>query len=389
MLEFRHILPQFGELAKSISEQMDVKRDQLKTAVGIASEDEEAWADHLQKIKTTKTKWLVGIPLGDATLRGAVKPSPVGVPIPYSALATDGSQIPLDRHEAAPCYVLNVGRIALHYGTGERPLMDSQPQLFFRDEDLLVESGDGVSTELSYVTERDIATRRFLAEMEALGDLIEKFSDRPDCVALVDGTLILWAQEARSEGAKDKTVQAFLAVMEKARSSRIPVIGYLSRPASREVIGALRVVLGEADAGEAKGPSINRLSDADLFRSLLAAGQRSGLFASQSKILKDYDPDGQKITFCYLNAGGEIARLEMPRWVADDTELLDRCHVVCVDQIAKGHGYPVCLSEAHEMAIIRAPERAAFYQLIERVLIEARLPVLRTAKAAAKRRRAV
>jgi len=40
-------------------------------------------------------------------------------PASYRVLATDGSQIAIDRHEVASCYVINVGTVRIEYG--ERP----------------------------------------------------------------------------------------------------------------------------------------------------------------------------------------------------------------------------------------------------------------------------
>ncbi len=37
--------------------------------------------------------------------------------------------------------------------------------------------------------------------------------------------------------------------------------------------------------------------------------------------------------------------------------------MVC-DQIRKGSGYPVSLSEAHEQAVVRASDRELFYDLL-------------------------
>ena len=51
--------------------------------------------------------------------------------------AADGSQIVSDRHDIALCYLLNIGLIALRYGTGERATLTSRPYLALPEDDLL------------------------------------------------------------------------------------------------------------------------------------------------------------------------------------------------------------------------------------------------------------
>lgn len=51
----------------------------------------------------------------------------------HTVVATDGSQILPSHHEIAYCSLINVGRVVLHYGTQEWPLLDSQPLLLYGD----------------------------------------------------------------------------------------------------------------------------------------------------------------------------------------------------------------------------------------------------------------
>ena len=70
------------------------------------------------------------------------------------------------------------------------------------------------------------------------------------------------------------------------------------------------------------------------------------------------------IDFVYINVGAEIARLEFPAWTTPDA-LEQLCGAV-IDQCAKGMGYPVALSEAHEQAVVKAADRRAFVELARR-----------------------
>jgi hypothetical protein len=47
------------------------------------------------------------------------------------------------------------------------------------------------------------------------------------------------------------------------------------------------------------------------------------------------------------------------------------------------------LTEAHELAVVRGPDRARFYDTLEGMLARARLPIAVTRKALAKRTRSL
>ena len=399
MLQFGDIIAHVGKLAAETARRTSVRSSQTEIAVAQAKLPAAVWRGHHDRILGAQTAWLTARPISAESVASAVAKTPLNAPTIYTAFSVDGSQIPLDRHEIAVCYLLNIGSVAIHYGTGDRPTLTSRAALHYTDKDVLIGASDADGDAAnSYITDRELSNRRFLAEIDALGDLIDACADRPDVVGFIDGTLILWTQETEEREERAEAVLRLSAMLEKARERRIPIIGYLSRPASREVIGALRVSLCPlehvvcklcpyVERGEPLPCApIDRLCDADLFSELLRPRERSGLFMSQSKILSSYKPAHNKIGFFYLNTGREIARIELPRWVCDDPALLARSHAVTLDQIDKGAGYPICLTEAHEQAVVRAPDRAAFFRLVERALVGSGQPAVRTAKAVAKRR---
>ena len=90
--------------------------------------------------------------------------------------------------------------------------------------------------------------------------------------------------------------------------------------------------------------------------------------------------------FYYLNGGAEIARVEVPDWLADDPELLALSHAMLVKQCELGMGYPVAISEAHEQAVITGHDREEFRRLTLMLLEQQGLPTPESAKATSKRR---
>lgn len=384
MLELSQVVRDIGKMGAEARRRGERVASQMQTALGQARMDADAWNVARAKIAGARSSWLAA-QCGEET-PGSVVPLPHPAPAVYSALATDGSQIPLDRHAVAPCYLLNVGEIALHYGTGERPRLTSQATLHYKDEDIYTGGGEGDPVPL---TEKIIANRRLLAESAALAKLIAEHRERT-AIALVDDPLIVWTPTGETEAAQKQVIDDFCVMLEAGRQARVPVAGYVSRPGHKDVVGALRLTLCEDDC--AHGPKdrcsqLSRLTDAALFAALLPVpGDRSAVFGSNARGLALYPPE-QRVRFFYLHAGAEIARVEIPQWVADDAALLDRVHVLAFDQCRKGQGYPVALSEAHERAVVRASERDAFFQLVENAFVRERLPALQTRKALAKRTR--
>jgi len=138
---------------------------------------------------------------------------------------------------------------------------------------------------------------------------------------------------------------------------------------------------GKQDCGD-----LARITDSQLFISLLAPGERSALFASRSKIIKGHY-DQHEVLFFYLRVEDEIARVELPVWVASSPTQIDMMHGMILDQCRKGDGYPVALSEAHEQAVVTISDRENFWQLVESCLIEDHLPVYTTGKSRSKKMR--
>lgn len=377
-------MAQIADMGAEVKQRAQRLTDEMSTALGCARMSVEEWTEARARIDAVAPpQWQQWATIDQPPSTSYALPALSRVN--YTALATDGSQIPLDRHAMAPCFLLNVGMIALHYGTGERPTMESRATLHYKPEEIYSTSQSGEETPVS---ERWVATRRLLAESGALAELVAVNHER-DAVALVDDPLIVWTPTGESDEMQKRIIDEFCEMLKAAMQARVPIAGYVSRPGHRDVVGTLRMTL--CPDACTHGPSspcraIAHLSDAQLFSRLLPnPGDRTQAFGSNAPNLKHY-PEEQKIAFFYLNAGAEIARVEIPRWVAADKDLLDKVHAGVYDQVVKGQGYPVALSEAHERAIVRGPERDAFFRLVEQYFVRQNLPVMTTRKAVSKRR---
>jgi hypothetical protein len=128
---------------------------------------------------------------------------------------------------------------------------------------------------------------------------------------------------------------------------------------------------------------IEGLTDRFLFSTVLKPGESSPVFKSSSKICEMYGD--HHIHFFYINIGEEIARIEIPEWVALDSELLACVHTLIFDQAKKGKGYPVSIAEAHEQAVVKGKDRDFFFDLVREALVKSDVKVSVSRKGLSKR----
>lgn len=354
-------------------------------------------ADRLaERVATSQTSWLVAIPCGESL--DLCVPAPPA-PRSYTVIATDGSQIEPNRHASVLCYLLNVGSATLHYGDHPKALLRNTAALHYSDDDLFITSNNRQIP----IQGQLLAVKRQISELRMLLDLVKTLpQDIPTAegpiLTLQDGTLILWPLTAATidDHVRETLLQEFLACLDEMRWANLPVASYISRPRSTDVVNALRVArcpyptatcsryCSHVDRNrEAPCSDIYGVLDRDLFAGILDEGERSALFKSDSSISRDRYLEN-KIVFFYLNVGKEIARVELPEWVATNPDLLNRVHALVYDQCRRGRGYPPALIEAHEKAVIDQNDRHQFQMLLDTILVRNGLPLTISAKSRAK-----
>ncbi|MEM8832017.1 MAG: DNA double-strand break repair nuclease NurA, partial [Cyanobacteria bacterium P01_G01_bin.19] len=246
-------------------------------------------------------------------------------PAPYShsVFATDGSQISPSHHEIAYCYLINIGQVMLHYGQSLHPLLDSVPEVFYKKEDLYVSKQWGIRLEEWMGHRRTVSEAETLAEMACNWVLPPgQHHDTPN-LALVDGSLIYWFLDSLPNEARDKILPPILTSCEKLRQTQIPMMGYVSASRSTEGLNFLRFEACEYDhpncvvncgdlTEQYPCQKIDSLRDSTFWAGQLQPGQRSPLYRSNLRILDLYE-EAQRVYFCYVNVGTEIARVEVPQ----------------------------------------------------------------------------
>ncbi|MEH1824308.1 MAG: DNA double-strand break repair nuclease NurA [Nostoc sp.] len=317
----------------------------------------------------------------------------IDIPVPpkiHTVIATDGSQIAPNHHEIAYCYLLNIGRVVLHYGQNRHPLLDSLPEVFYRPEDLYMSRQWGIRTEEWMSFRRTASEATVLAELAC--DAAQK---ETPALAMVDGSLIYWFLEQLPMDARDRILPPILEAWQQMRDAQIPLMGYLSASRSIETMNFLRLLACPHPAPDCKSHCPNQLEkvpckifeqlrDTSVWATRLKPGQRSTLWRSNSPILELYGD--QTIYFCYVHVGTEIARIEVPAWVAENAAMLDQALGLMLAQVQKGYGYPVAIAEAHNQAVVKGGDRARFFALLEQQMIKAGLKNVGTSYKEARKR---
>ena len=393
-LDLHKVAGQITEMVGQLKEGSAARQERLNFALQTMQSAD--FGKLKKKVAKSKTTWLVA-GLVDSLTETHPCPAP---PPDFTVLATDGSHIDVDRHHNARCFLINIGTVSLTYGSKPDADLAAYPRLYSGDKELVIAGGAGDREQV--IDSTLLGIKRGVEECAYLAKLASGLPSGSRSIALLDGSLILWGLSGKEypafvlEALLEKGMLHHLDELRKLNADRQTAIAsHISFPRSNDVANALRVALCPQDVvdtdlcPECKSRECEKIAgiqDRDLFEGRLKPGERSPLFINQSSIVRDhYGP--HQIYFFYLKTGEEIARVELPLWVAGDKGLLDLTHTLIIDQCEKGQGYPVALSEAHEQAVVTGSDRENFWQLVESSLLEEHLPAATSVKSRSKRTR--
>lgn len=387
MLDLTKLARQMQGLSQHLSLEAAASRQRLELA---QQHLKNAYACQ-QELVERQEKWRDRILFANAT---PIEPleTAIEIPVPpkiHTVVATDGSQIAPNHHEIAYCYLLNMGRVVLHYGQNRHPLLDSLPEVFYRQEDLYMSRQWGIRTE------EWMGYRRTASEAKVLAELAISAKGEAPILAMVDGSLIYWFLEQLPIDARDRILPPILEAWQQMRDAQIPLLGYLSASRNVEGMNFLRLLACPHPVPDCVSYCPNQLDkipckifeplrDTTLYSTQLKPGQRGALWQSNARILDLYQD--QKIYFCYVHVGTEIARIEVPAWVVENSAMFDQSLGLMLAQVQKGYGYPVAIAEAHNQAVVRGGDKARFFALLEKQMIKAGLKNVGTSYKEARKR---
>lgn len=366
-LELTQIAPQVQAMGQILSEQTKIKRNWIEKAKQLLKDYSTAYAPLEERIaqaekvqEAVRFSWLGAAPAGEPLADYYKAPPP---PAKVTIIASDGSQIHPDRHSLALYYLINVGAIVYQRGSGNPPATISDPYLFYRDDDLFNDQGLLIAGSM-------VNVKRDLAELQMLARLVPAYhTNQVQTLALIDGQFTLRIIDL--PGPQQKIYQsAYLETLHTLQHNGALIAAYIDRPRSSFVLSLLHLASLETEAINEENLRHNPfygLTDTDLFDDL-PAGSRTSIFNQRAKANIAYAKDGHTIHFFYLNAGTSqnpnLARVEIPGWIAKDPEKLNCVHATLLQQAQITGGYPYVLARAHELAIITPEEREALETML-------------------------
>ncbi|MBU4269429.1 DNA double-strand break repair nuclease NurA [Candidatus Dependentiae bacterium] len=288
----------------------------------------------------------------------------------YSVIAIDGSQIYPDRNiSGAGCFLINIGGCSIKYSDKSEVKFYSEPKLFLTQE--LIDQNEKISFSQDLVD--------FKREELELLRLLEISVENNIDLSLVDGTVIFWPLEGKTDEVKNYFLNLYINILNKFYEQNKLIAGVISFPKSRELVNLIKLGLCRFDYAECISchriyndfpcKIVDSLIDSQVTKFFLPKNYRSTIFFSKSKIVDSY-PEHLKPCFFYLNTEKEIIRVETFSWIANDRSKLDFIASIALDQVEKGMGYPVVLAQAHEAAVVKGPDREFFYYLLQRQAME-------------------
>ena len=273
----------------------------------------------------------------------------------YVLLASDGSQIIPNPHDALPVALINTSRLYFNSGSGQPPKVDVKTQWLTDDSGQIT---------LDEIREDLISLKRDVEEMCVLAEWQDN-TGLP-LIALGDGALELFHQP-QSDAVFSNAFEKYLSALKSLHSKGAITAGYTDRPRAALVVKMLEIC-----GDNSQQTQLSRVEDLAIFSQILNPGQRSAVFGLWSSSSQKYTGD-LALHFFYLNVGSQkfpwIARVEIPAWVASDPQRVDLLQRALLEQcfLMGTRPYPYALHRAHEEAVVHYEEKE---QLISRLAIE-------------------
>lgn len=287
---------------------------------------------------------------------------PTDPPDKATLIAVDGSQAMPTRHAAYLYFLINIGVIVYPHGQHAAPESLSWPTLYFAGDEFETNDEDFMSSA--------VGIRRDMAEIETLAKqtFAQRFNQAP-LVAILDQRLQYWPIGNRSQQSDQHYVNRWITAMETIQQCGGWLTGYIERPETGGVISLLQAMqLGEPDFKPTVLNERAPLPDTVLFRRILEPGQRSAVFevVNESTNYRPFMEKGQDVCFFYFRppGGGDISRVDMPLWAAQQREVVAQTHALLADQCRLIGKYPYVLTRADEIAVVQATDREYLDHLV-------------------------
>ena len=354
-------IKEIGQGAKERRKKKEEAQSQARDLLAAYGDDLNFLRSKVDAAKAADANIRCALPLTE-TLASSY-PTPDSV-IQATLIAADGSQINPDRHAAIQYPVVNVGAIIMKLNSGEAPEIVTDTELLYGDD--LLPNGFPLSDGM-------VALKRDVAERTKLDDLSKGIIG--PVVTFTDGPVELWGAKGEDTQSYLDYVEKYKTVLSRLQTRNVVTAGYVDKPSADLVIRLLEITMADNEQIQKlrEFHPLRGVSDRWLFgevkNPLLPPGHRSAIFKIQSSSEKSYK-GVLELHFFYLNVGTEghpwPVRVEIPRWVVDDSTKLNLLHAVLVQQcrMMGSRPYPYLLHRAHETAVVKNEEKQQIEQLL-------------------------
>ena len=244
-LEFEKLTADLEKMAQTTARRLTQRRERVAEALHTLQTYRTNWTGRLPRLwplpkrNRTKKHYRSARPLSEAEPLDSHIPAPAP-PAQATIIAADGSQIMPDRHAAHLYYLINVGGIIYHHGSGRTPETFSQPEIFYPESDEAIDSFNDTPGAVSI--ERDIQ------EIEALArQAVANRHNAQPLLAILDQRLLYW-QIGSAGVAVNAAVTEWGSHMTGIRQAGALLCGYIDRPGTSGVMTLLRSLAGLTEA---------------------------------------------------------------------------------------------------------------------------------------------
>jgi NurA domain len=307
-----------------------------------------------------------------------------------TTFAADGSQIYAEKDTSLPVGAIQIGWFENPHDATQR----YEKNAFFEilSPKVLLEN-----LEEPINPETRVGEKRFYAEIDKIKEFLKKkqgWQERGERMPLAffDNTLLLSFSLPQTD-LQNRFLQSLVDLARFSRDARVPLVGYVDRSFSRDLIHLLDAFEGKQNADK------KTFYDATVLNSKIenaapilgSWGNRTCFCYSDRKglsIFHDSQTGKSLVGFVYLQttSSSAPARLDIPSWVYDENlldEVLDTVRAECVI----GLGYPYALETADQTAVITMRDREIFLGALQEFANREKLNFSVSRKNASKGRR--
>lgn len=288
-----------------------------------------------------------------------------------TVIAADGGQVYPDEFAAVHYYLLNIGVFVYHHGTDKTPDPYTYPELMYHKSDVHDRYG-------RLIRNRTVDDRRTVEEMRRLAATAWEFRNSAGpTIALYDNRLLFIPGNDAHDG--DALMSAYKGALVHLNDGGTNLAGYIDNPRGKRVMQLLFLLtfksfeeMKERQQELSTAGFMDNLRDDLFYNMVLGDGQRSAIMVQnspQNKLLRDMGIN-YEIAFFYLKVSNEytskVVRVDIPVWVARDTERVNAVHSMILQQcrLQGRHPYPYAITRADELAWIGGKDRSKLDELI-------------------------